>query len=318
MVMNRSKAPLFAGILTAFGIVAIVWQSSRDDRDPRQATSPQPREASDSPATVAPATGAVHEGSEPLRRVTGQTGESFFQRLQAVSQVPRILSSSECQTLVEFLKEPIPENNLTIVAALKNNVMDQLENQESLSATWHETLIGLFEDSSQHPVIRDYALQHLFTWYEKTLEHNSQAAVRPEMRRVMWSALNGGETTIPGTALLGLHYLSEATESGVESVRVAHAALELLRSASAPDTVRLTALQICSRMKIPEALPAARELLNRTDDVAMRCSAISVLGDAGHAGDLKLLHHLLDSDRSPGLQPALKAAIHTLTQRING
>lgn len=80
--------------------------------------------------------------------------------------------------------------------------------------------------------------------------------------------------------------------------------------------VRATALQLCARRELREALPTARSILaDPSADAILRISAISFLGDLGTADDLALLGEFQQQNtRDPLLQASLHKAIQALSE----
>lgn len=93
-------------------------------------------------------------------------GLSYSARVEQLRELGTKFTSEEAAGLYDFLREHglAPGLNAPATHAFKDAVMIALENQQPPLADWPESLIALYQDRAQDPVIRDYALQHLHTW----------------------------------------------------------------------------------------------------------------------------------------------------------
>lgn len=252
------------GAAAVLVLVVLCWLLQSDDkgRTPASGKEPvfSPSQAVrtmewDSPAT--PSARAIASLSEPVRLAV--TNGSYLERKTAILSLNKELSSADCLALCQFLKAPMTEQELNVTAAIKNSVLHALRGQIHLPEPYPLLLIGLFNDAGQHPVLRDYVLQHLVHWHEENFETKVLEEVREEVRKTLWSALSETTPTLAGTALLGLQYLSRE-EPKIETSQVGAAALQLASNATAAVASRATALQICAQLQVRAALPAAREI----------------------------------------------------------
>jgi len=255
------------------------------------------------------------EISESVRVVLAES--PYLQRKRAILALGKNLSLADCEALCNFLRAPIPAEEETVSAALKNSVMEQMRGQRQLAGTWHQTLIGLAEDVRMHEVIRDYAFQHMVDWYEEVLRDESFKLAREDMRKALWSALDQTTAAISGTALLSLYHLS-AQEPLIEPAGVRSAALKLMSRESAPEGSKITALQVCGQMRVAEALPTARDWAQSGGSISLRAAAIAALGLMGETSDLKLLAEIGPDAATGALNSAVTAAMKKLAERNKG
>jgi hypothetical protein len=203
---------------------------------------------------------------------------------------------------------------------IKNDVILALKSQEPPPQELPGVLLSMFYDQAQDPVIRNYALQHLGTWYERVAE-------KTQVLDALWAGTTDADPSIQGTALIGLGRLvqassgSQPTSAGatgaqhlsanggteVDTARLAAVASTLATDSAANDVARLTALQVCAELGIRDVLPAAVSLAEGTTSTPLRMSAVAAVGALGGADQAPLLNRLLTAD-DPRIQNAARAA----------
>lgn len=273
------------------------------------------------PAELSPRSSSIPIPESIIRIISGQA--SYPERLKALHALASRLSSEEASALRQFLREHGLRAGFTPASgyALKDAVMIHLENQQPPPADWPEFLVEMYQDRAQDVVMRDYALQHLRTWYWKrrsTLLPGEDAArvesQKSQARQVFWEALQETESSIAGTALLALQELS-ATERDVEAGAVKAAALRLAGEPGNGPLCRIAALQVCGEMGAAEALPLVREAAKDSSHIPLQISAIHVLSQLGGSHELELLKELKNQGQ-PRLNVPLNAAITRLERQF--
>jgi hypothetical protein len=229
----------------------------------------------------------------------------------------KTLAANECSALLEFLREAKIRGPYQRMAAVKNEVMVILHGQPNLPDPWDRLLATLYADAAQPVEIRDYALQHLFTWYEE-IHYTPPNSVRSEqlvrMEKVFCQGTQEIDSEIAGTALLGLHRLSQQAMVA-DRTRIITSSLAVAGDSGANAMSRSTALQICAPAGASGVLPTARKLAQETDSIALRCAAIAALGELGGVPELELLRGL---PSKPDCDAAVRAATRKLTFKLRG
>jgi len=233
-------------------------------------------------------------------------------RLEAVQEVGNSLSRSEIDSMFSFLKNhpDSQEKNMAGLRALKNDVMNALKDQNPPTGLT-TTLINIFHDQAQDFATRDYAIQHLATWYRRSTEDSADAKAR--IRSILKEA-SREETSIAGTALLAMHRLS-AQDTSFDSADIDQTALRMVISSNTPAPALITALQVCSDRGLLRALPEIEHLAQTRGRTALQISAIAALGKLGTAEDAVLLQKL-EREGSAELHPALAAARKRMSWRL--
>jgi len=120
----------------------------------------------------------------------------------------------------------------------------------------------------------------------------------------MFSALDERDSTIAGTALIGLENLSRTHEEFDRETIVAKAS-EIALDETASAASRLTALRLASQVSEEKgvesgesAADAARSIAQTGETVLLRSAAIVTLGEVGSHDDRELLEsYLLDGNK---------------------
>jgi hypothetical protein len=169
----------------------------------------------------------------------------------------------------------------------------------------------ILEDEGQHRVIRDYALQHLFSRYEDMPD----GPQRKELETLFWRILERTQESFAGTSLLGLYDLS-TKGLGVDPARLGRSALDLLHSDAGP-LARIPAFQVCALLGEGEVLSEALRTAKQGETVALRCSAIAAIGTLGKREDLGALQAFTD-ESNPSIRLAIRAAMKRIETKTNG
>lgn len=196
---------------------------------------------------------------------------------------------------------------------------DRSRFQSRFSEPWDQLLQRILQDEDQHPVIRDYALQHLFEYYQATIQSTPAQTVdsarRNKLMKVFWAALERKQESLAGTALLGLFYLSES-DPAVDRGQLARQALDLLESRDTGELARISAFQVCGLSGERQALPKAVTAAIQTGSIPLQVSAIAAIGALGSDAELPLLRRLR-GESNPSVRAAAGSAIQRIQSRTN-
>jgi len=244
-----------------------------------------------------------------VSRITNPTTASVTERVRAASELGQSLAQDEIGRLFQFLKsKPDPgETNLRALQLIKNEVLNNLRKQEIAPVGLTDTLIDIYRNPEQDPVLRDYAIQHLVYWYETPVSEQ-----QTRIRTLLIEAAQT-ESSIAGTALLGMHRLS-ATDSGFNGEQINRLALQHVLSGRSSSCTRATALQVCAERGVAEALPTIESLAQDATDLTLRLSAVAALGRLGTAEHINSLKQL-DCENNEPLRLAVLSALQRLIQK---
>lgn len=331
--MRTRRLLFFTLIIAGLAGLTIVWMRNRPagdkessaDVSPAGSPSVPPGERADVSPPVKPGPGNALTASPNNTVQTAPPlideicGPQAAVRLRALAK-DEALSRADCETLYAFLRQKTTDEKLARMASIKNRVMNLLARQAHPPQPWDRVLQSIVEDETQHAVIRDYALQHLFEFYEATLRESPVARLdtsrRTELRALFWSALERKSESLAGTALVGLFHLS-AAEPAIDRPRVLGRALGLLEAANTGDLARITAFQVCAQAAESRALTPAISAAEAASTLPLRVAAIAVVGATGGAAELPLLKRL-QNEPNPSLRAAVAAAMHQIHSRTQG
>jgi hypothetical protein len=172
-----------------------------------------------------------------------------------------------------------------------------------------ESLAGHFmdlaADPAADPIWRDYCVQFLGLGFPKW-----SAADRKKVVPFLGDVAEKGKGATGGTALIALCNNAEAPEVGVERVKAL--ALSAVKDASYGDGGRISALQVCARLNVADALPEARALATST---TLRASAIAAIGALGDTSDVERMRVWSKSPDRAVNAPS-RAALKRLGERL--
>jgi hypothetical protein len=312
---------IIVGIIVIAGITAVCfWLKSERPMKYQVAVSPQKhmsvtRLVQDSVQKPKPPNKPavlVLTQAQRIARVIGGEGDgSYFTRNLALQGLGKNLSSEERTSLYAFLESVDQPESLSNdeLYALKNDLITVLRNQNQKPAGLSDVLVSLYRNPKQDVVIRDYAIQHLSSYY-------SIAQNKPQIQQAMWDALKENKTSIAGTALLALNRLAPEHPE-IDSKLLGSEILRMAQDSKADESPRTSAIALCAQLKLKEALPTALELAQGQHSVPLRAASIASIGDLGNADQIEFLKQVaVGPDNS--VRVAAQAALSRLQKRIGG
>jgi len=234
---------------------------------------------------------------------------SFRERVDAVRAIRPPLTDAERDAFYRYLRVPANEpQNQAGEDWLRNELLDKFVQQEVLPAGLPDLLVAIYQDHDQDVVMRDYAVQHMAPAYERADAEN-----QAKLQAAMWQATTETDTSIAGTALLALLDMSQSGSS-LDRGRIAKTASNLAMDNQCGELSRITAVQVCGRMNVGQALPVIEQLAQQADSIPLRIAATAALGDMGRPDNTGLLNRLAAS-AEPRQVLAAQSALRRLTQR---
>jgi hypothetical protein len=249
----------------------------------------------------------------PLLNVTGAV--SARDRYAALEALGTDLATEEIEVLYRLLFMPLPADarERKRELALRNDVLNLLRklSEQEPPPEFSEVLIALAQDRQQDVGMRHYALQHLRYWHQERAVAEEQARIE----ETFWSAAGETGYGIAGTGLLSLHLLGQSLTDS-DRAALATTALDLAGDETADELTRITALQVCGRIGIKEAVPVAKQIAEGETAIPLKAAAIATLGDIGEGKAIGILQRMEgQSDRR--LQTAAQSAIQRLARRLD-
>jgi hypothetical protein len=258
-------------------------------------------------ALSAPVTSAT--GLERVRAVVSRDNTlSHRERVDALTAIQTPLTHPEVEALCQYLLTPArdePKPHLEVW--LRNEIMDRLVEVETLPPGVADVLIAVYRDPAQDIVSRDYAVQHMAPAHER-----ATAGDQRKLQATLWQATGETDSSIAGTALLALLYAS-ANSPSIDQEQIARTALRLATDGRCGELARITAVQVCGRLRAEQALPVVQQLAETAESIPLRIAATAALGDYASKSAMATLTRLaVTSDARQSA--AVQAALHRVTR----
>ena len=258
--------------------------------------------------------------------LNGDIRPGYAECVKALQAINRDLMVEEAQALYLYLLTPRNESqNRAGENWLRNDIMDKLAQQTALPLGYPDVLVAVYQDHQQDPVMRDYALQYIPSVYER-----ANTEEKTNLCTALWQALGETDSSIAGTSLLALLGISggsgtdvsfaNTVDNGVGAsstsgrAQLAQAAFKLANDDHCGELSRITAVQVCGRMKVEQALSVIEQLAQNAQTMPLRIAATAALGDLGNPAATDILKSLAvnsDPRQVPAAQSALNRLAHT-------
>ena len=220
----------------------------------------------------------------------------------------RDLPEDDVAALVAYLRSKDSAMRVERIAALKNDVMNLLRNQEPSPKGLVETLIAMFRSGKHPPAVLDYCIQHLGAMQCEITDD----ALRRRIRATLVLAARQTRQPYAGTALYSLAENKQVSQSQKNELK--RLTVALCKRGSHP-VARISAIQLAGERGYKEILPILRETLSSIRrDAVLDIVSIGLLGLLGNESDLKLLLQFSSDTRR---SVAVKAAIKRIKDRAS-
>ena len=254
---------------------------------------------------------AAFDASHAVTIICGKesfTANRYEARNEALRSIARRrdLPEKDVAALVAYLRSKDNAMRHERVAALKNDVMNLLRNQEPPPKGLTETLMGMFRSGNHPPAVLDYCIQHLGAMQGEITDDS----LRHRIRETFIFAARQTRQPYAGTALYSIAQDKRASLSQKNELK--RLTVALCKQGSHP-VARVSAIQLAGERGYKEILPILRETLSsRHRDAVLDIVSIGSLGLLGEESDLELLSKFsADTRRSV----AVKAAIKRIKER---
>lgn len=245
--------------------------------------------------------------TEAVRCVVGQdpaTANRYLTRSRAIESLGKELSDSDTALLLAYLGAEDTHLRRERVAALKNDVMNLLRAQTTISPELAPRLIAIFNAKQQDSAVLDYSIQHLGMLQTQIAD----AAQRELVYACLRDAARGDAASYSGTALIAMNHRKNPSDD--DRAFLKERATAIVSNPKSHEASRITAIQIASENGYAEILPTLRAIAaSGTDSVSLRIVAVGALGCLGDASDKEMLADLLNTAPNLRLVPALNAAL---------
>ena len=238
------------------------------------------------------------------------TADRYEARNDALRSIARRrdLPEKDVAALVAYLRSKDNAMRPERVAALKNDVMNLLRNQEPSPKGLAETLIAMFRSGKHPPAVLDYCIQHLGAMQGEITDDS----LRHRIRETFIFAARQTRQSYAGTALYSLSEDKQASQSQKSELK--RLTISLCKQGSHP-VARVSAIQLAGERGYKEILSILRETLSSSRrDAVLDIVSIGSLGLLGDESDLELLSQFSSDTRRA---VAVKAAIKRIKDRAS-
>ena len=255
----------------------------------------------------------VVEASSAVAIVCGAdptTADRYEARNDALRSIARRrnLPKNDVDALLVYLRKADSAMRPERVAALKNDVMNLLRNQEPPPKGLAETLIAMFRSGKHPPAVLDYCIQHLGAMQGEITDD----ALRHRIREIFVFAARQTRQPYAGTALYSIAQDKRASLSQKNELK--RLAIALCKQGSHP-VARVSAIQLAGERGYKEILPILRKTLSSARrDAVLDIVSIGSLGLLGDESDLELLSQFSSDTRRA---VAVKVAIKRIKDRAS-
>ena len=253
--------------------------------------------------------GAVVAASDAVAIVCGNGAnvDRYEMRNGALRSIARRrdLPKEDVAALMDYLASTKDAMRVERVAALKNDVMNLLRNQEPPVEGLADALIAMFDGGAHPPAVLDYCVQHLGLMQGGIRD----GALRARVHAVLVKATRRKNMPYAGTALYSL--AADRCATSAQNAELKRLALALC-AVDANTAARIAAIQLAGERGYGEALPVLRrELSAPRRNAALDIVAIGSIGLLGDSSDIPQLSRFINSDSRRA------SAAGTAIRRIN-
>ena len=254
--------------------------------------------------------GAVVAASDAVAIVCGNGAnvDRYETRNGALRSIARRrdLPKEDVAALMDYLASTKDAMRVERVAALKNDVMNLLRNQEPPVEGLADALIAMFDGGAHPPAVLDYCIQHL-----GAMQGGLNDTARRRVLAVLAMAAARKGQSYAGTALYSL--AADRCATSAQNAELKRLALAMCAADSNP-AARIAAIQLAGEHGYAEALPILRKVLSSPRrDTVLDIVAIGSVGLLGDSSDIPRLSHFIKCDSRRA--PAAEAAIRRINER---
>ena len=316
MMKKRLIVIVFGTVLLIAVAVVVALRERQPVSKPEAPVAQTPAEVNikaverNSAATVATAAPDVSRAVAIICGKDSATAGRYEARNDALRSLSRRsdLPKEDITALIAYLQSTQDRLRPERVAALKNDVMNLLRNQEPPPKGMVETLIAMFRSGKHPPAVLDYCIQHLGAMQCEITDDS----LRRRIREIFVFAARQTRQPYAGTALYSLaenKQVSQLQKNELKRLTVA------LCKQGSHTVARVSAIQLAGERGYKEILPILRETLSSSRrDAVLDIVSIGSLGLLGDESDLELLLQFSSDTRRA---VAVKAAIKRIKDRAS-
>ena len=174
----------------------------------------------------------------------------------------KAIPGDTCRRLKTIQPSGTPMEKLAQAASDKNQVMDELLNQDQIPADYGTQMVALFRDKGQDVLTRDFAVQHIGL-YAQALNrrgvYDPASADSRSLRAALFDAAAETRTIVAAAAFRALADMA-AFDPHIDSRRLDVRLATCVGDASAAPAARVMAVHLCGERRVKSAIPALEKI----------------------------------------------------------
>jgi len=174
----------------------------------------------------------------------------------------KAIPGDTCRRLKTIQPSGTPMEKLAQAASDKNQVMDELLNQDQIPADYGTQMVALFRDKGQDVLTRDFAVQHIGL-YAQALQrrgvYDPASADSRSLRAALSDAATETHTIVAAAAFRALADMA-AFDPHIDSRRLDARLAACVGDASAAPAARVMAVHLCGERRVKSAIPALEKI----------------------------------------------------------
>ena len=206
--------------------------------------------------------------SEINRRPPSALRRKILEATTVERHVASQIESEERMNLRVSAEEIDPGTSIAELASEKNQVMDDLLNQQQIPSDYGDVMVELYRDKSQDVLTRDFAVQHIGLYaqaLERRGEYDADASGSRKLRAALFDAAGETRSIVAAAAFRALADMSEF-DSRVDARRLDSLLSRCAADSSSAPAARAMAVQLCGERRVKLSRPALESI--RSDPTA--------------------------------------------------
>ena len=194
-----------------------------------------------------------------IPRNPGRTRRVSAANANGISNAPvrpaRAIPDNACRQLGATLPSDVPKEKLSQAASDKNQVMDELLNQDDIPADYGTQMVALFRDPGQDVLTRDFAVQHIGLYAQALHRRGIYDPVSAEartLRMALDEAASDTKTIIAAAAFRALADVA-TFDPHVDARRLDARIAACAGDVSAAPAARVMAVHLCGERRVVSA-----------------------------------------------------------------
>ena len=174
----------------------------------------------------------------------------------------KAIPGDTCRRLKTIQPSGTPMEKLAQAASDKNQVMDELLNQDQIPADYGTQMVALFRDRGQDVLTRDFAVQHIGLYAQALQRRGVYDPASADSRSLRAALFDAAAETRTIVAAAAFHALADmaAFDPRVDARRLDSRLAACAGDSSAALASRVMAVHLCGERRVKSAIPALEKI----------------------------------------------------------